>query len=146
MRVSYAFLLAISSALAIPIPSTYTWSFTRWSGSWYGIGWANFVLDAPQATVSGITIPAISFTTRCSIAGAGGVTQDCNSVIAGDRAGRTLEFTLRPFDNSLQQVQLDGVYKFTYNGKNYAVDAHISQQAAPGERSATIVPTALREV
>jgi hypothetical protein len=113
MRTSHYLLFAVSTAAAIPIPSSYTWSFTLWSSGWYGVGWANFKVDAPQATVSGVTIPALSLTGICHIANKGGVTQNCNDLIAGDKAGRTLEFTLRPFDPSLQEVQLDAVYRFT---------------------------------
>lgn len=110
-------LLALPTALAIPIPSTYTWSFTQWSSGWYGIGWANFRVDAPQTTISGVTVPALSLTGICHIANKGGETQNCNDLIAGSPAGRSLEFTLRPFDPSLQEVQLDAEYKFAANGK-----------------------------
>lgn len=117
MRVSYAFFLAISSALAIPIPSGYTWSFTYWSGNWYGAGWANFRVSSPQSTVSGVTIPTFSLTDTCHLIGRGGETSNCNDLIAGEKDGRTLEFTLRPFDNNIKEVQLDAVYRFTDGGR-----------------------------
>lgn len=117
MRISNCFLLAVPSVLAIPIPSSYTWSFTQWSGGWYGIGWANFLINSPQTTVTGVAIPALSLTGICSIAAHGGETQNCNNLIAGDKTGRTLEFTLRPFDQSLQELQFDVVYRFTAGGR-----------------------------
>lgn len=113
MRISYCLLLGSSVVAGVPIPSSYTWSFTSWSSGWYGIGWANFKVSAPQTTISGVTIPALSLTGICHIANKGGETQNCNDLIAGDQVGRSLEFTLRPFDISLQEVQLDAVYKFT---------------------------------
>lgn len=117
MRISHCFLLTAPLALAVPIPSTYKWSFTQWSSGWYGIGWANFRVSAPQTTVSGVTIPALSLTDICHIANQGGETQNCNDLIAGNKDGRTLDFTLRPFDASIQEVQLDAVYRFTAGGK-----------------------------
>ncbi|KAH7073588.1 hypothetical protein BKA63DRAFT_553962 [Paraphoma chrysanthemicola] len=148
MRVSYSFLLAISSALAIPIPSTYTWSITQFSGGWFHAGYANLDIGAPQATISGITVPALSLTGICYVVAPinGPIQQDCTSRIADNTDGRSLEFTVRPFDNNVKEVQLDGVYSFTSNGKKYAVDAYLSKGTNEGTVSKTIVPSNLREV
>ncbi|KAH7116691.1 hypothetical protein B0J11DRAFT_509722 [Dendryphion nanum] len=121
MRLSYCILVAASSVAAIPIPAPYAWTFTQWSSGWYGIGWANFRLNAPETKVGGVTIPAISLSKICSIIsagnGKGGETMDCNSLIVGEPAGRALEFTFKDFDISIQQVQFDAVYRFESGGK-----------------------------
>ncbi|KAH7089843.1 hypothetical protein FB567DRAFT_578380 [Paraphoma chrysanthemicola] len=148
MRVSYSFLLAISSALAIPIPSTYTWSVTQFSGDWFYAGYANLDVGAPQATISGVTVPKLQLTNICYVVAPvdGPIQQDCTSKIADNTDGRTLEFTVRPFDNNVKEVQLDGVYTFTSNGKKYAIDAYISKPAGGATVSRTVVPSTLREV
>ncbi|KAH7115329.1 hypothetical protein B0J11DRAFT_584619 [Dendryphion nanum] len=133
MRFS-TFLLPVAlstSALAIPIPASYTWTFTQWSSGWYGVGWANFVLTAPETTVSGITIPAISFSSRCFIAGIGngkgGPADSCNEVLVGDKTGRSVEVTLRDFDTGSQLVELDTVYRFVSGGKKYIVEGYVGR-------------------
>lgn len=121
MRLSTALLLAVSSASTAPLSAPYAWTFTQWSSGWYGIGWANFRLSAPETTINGVTIPSITLSGICSIVsagnGKGGPPSNCNTLIVGEPAGRALEFTIRDFDTSLQQIQFDAVYRFESGGR-----------------------------
>lgn len=145
MRISYAFLLAIPSALSIPIPSTYEWSLTSWSGEWYGIGWANFRVDGPQATISGVAVPALSLTDVCHVVSS--QASNCNDLIAGNTDGRTLEVAVVPFNWDLRQIQVDFVYRFTSNGK-YASQAQsgrcITMQLTVSDRKDAVKARASR--
>lgn len=111
-----AALISISTTFAAPatsIPPDYKWNIDQWTGDWYGIGWANFYLSSPRATSGDVVIPALSFTNRCTnVAGSGGQKFNCNDLIKDNDGTRTIEFTLLPFDQSLQEVQLDTVYRF----------------------------------
>jgi len=107
----------IFNAGSFPVPAGYAWSFENWSGNWYGIGWANFQISAPEATIGDVIIPELSFTGICHIVGNGGETFNCNDLIEDNSDGRSLLITLRPFDASIQEVQIDATYRFKSGGR-----------------------------
>jgi hypothetical protein len=107
----------ISNAGSFSVPARYAWSFENWSGGWYVAGWANFQISAPEATSGDVVIPELSLTGICHIVGHGGETSNCNDLIEDNTDGRSLLFTLRPFDASIQEVQLDATYRFKSGGR-----------------------------
>ncbi|OHE97929.1 hypothetical protein CORC01_06792 [Colletotrichum orchidophilum] len=123
MRAS-TLLAAAASALtasAAPIAS-YTWSITNWSGGWYGIGWANYQVTAPAATSNGVTIPALSLTSRCEPWGAEGTVRDCSDLIANNNDGRTYTGKIGSFDDGAVSY---GNYTFKSGDKTYSVTGTI---------------------
>ena len=110
----------ITAALAAPVanaavPAGYAWSLENWSGDWYGIGFANFQISAPKATSGNVVVPALSLTGICHFVGHAGDTSNCNDLIADNSDGRSISFTLLPFDN--EHVQLDTTYRFKSGGR-----------------------------
>ncbi|PSN67466.1 hypothetical protein BS50DRAFT_574160 [Corynespora cassiicola Philippines] len=132
MHFSYGLLLAAaSSALAIPVPSTYQWSMSNYSDGCVGVCWINVSVNAPAVTISGVPVPALSTWSTCSGIGPEGHTEDCTSDISGDLNGRSLSITMRGGTAGVLE------YKFPYNGKTYAVYGSVNSAST---REFTITP------
>ncbi|KAF6826627.1 hypothetical protein CPLU01_09578 [Colletotrichum plurivorum] len=120
MRASTALLAAAASvmpAFVAPIPN-YKWSIFEWSGGWYGLGWSNYQVSAPAATVNGVAIPALYLTSRCSPFGKEGTVEDCSALIQNNTDGRTFTARIGAFGDG---VIIYATYTFKSGDKTYKV-------------------------